>query len=157
MLLCLCPPLSSCTNTEPSLTPHNLTTALDTLPDDVWHDFGWKINVPRSKRDNIKSQYSSDGERKSALIHTYLTSHPAPSWQHITQALYRCDEGKHHAVLERVQRMFPTGDQFILYAISFRENNQYIMGIYRECTYRCISTCIILCVYIAVCYKAPKH
>ena len=112
MLLCLCPPLSSCTNTEPSLTPHNLTTALDTLPDDVWDDFGLWIDVPDSKMDNIKSHYSSDGERKSALLHTYLTSHPAPSWQHITDALYRCDEGKHHAVLERVQRMFPTGDQY---------------------------------------------
>ena len=116
MLLCLCPPLSSCTNTEPSLTPHNLTTALDTLPDSVWYDFGRLINVPPSKRGKIRSQYSSDGERKSALLHTYLTSHPAPSWQHITHALYRYDEGKHHAVLERVQRMFPTGDQYHGYA-----------------------------------------
>ena len=112
MLLCLCPPLSSCTNTEPSLTPHNLTTALDTLPDDVWNDFGMWIDVPQSKMDNIKSQYRSDGERKSALLHTYLTSHPAPSWQHITDALYRYQRGKHHAVLERLQRMFPTGDQY---------------------------------------------
>ena len=88
MLLCLCPPLSSCTNTEPSLTPHNLTTALDTLPNKVWHDFGDWIDVPRSKRDNIKYQYRYDGERKSALLHTYLTSHPAPSWQHITHALF---------------------------------------------------------------------
>ena len=112
MLLYLCSPLSSCTNTESSLTPHNLTTALDTLPDKVWYDFGLWINVPWSKRNNIKSQYSSDGERKSALLHTYLTSHPAPSWQHITDALYKCDSGKQHAVLERVQRMFPTGDQY---------------------------------------------
>ena len=109
MLLCLCPPLSSCTNTEPSLTPHNLTTALDTLPDDVWNGFGDWIDVPHLKMDNIKSQYSSDGDRKSALLHTYLTSNPAPSWQHITDALYRYDEGKQHAVLERVQKMFPTG------------------------------------------------
>ena len=104
--------LSSCTNTEPSLTPHNLTTALDTLPDKVWNDFGMWIDVPLSKMANIESQYSSDGERKSALLHTYLTSHPAPSWQHITHALYRCDNGKQNAVLERVQRMFPTGDQY---------------------------------------------
>ena len=116
MLLCLCPPLSSCTNTEPSLTPHNLTTALDTLPDDMWFDFGVLIDVPRSKSGSIRSQYSSDGERKSALLHTYLTSHPAPSWLHITCALYRCDDGKQHAVLERVQRMFPTGNQCHRYA-----------------------------------------
>ena len=105
------------TITEPSLTSHNLTIVLVTLPDKEWYDFGWKIGVPQSKRDYIRSQYSSDEERKSALLHTYLTSHPAPSWQHITLALYRCGHGKHHTVLERVQRMFPTGDG---YAHSFK-------------------------------------
>ena len=140
MLLCLCPPLSSCTNTEPSLTPHNLTTALDTLPDSVWDAFGFEIDVPQSKIGNIRSQYRSDGERKSALLHTYLTSHPAPSWQHITDALYRCDVGKYHAVLERVQRMFPTGDQYhgythlhtCIYSCAWYMYNTYTCTVYTD-------------------------
>ena len=98
----------SSTNTESSLNLHNLNTALETLPDDKWYDFGLWLNVPRSQRDEIRSQYSTERERKSALLHTYLTSHPAPSWQHVTDTLYRYD-GKLHAVLERVQTMFPTG------------------------------------------------
>ena len=107
---CVCVHLSS--NTESSLGLHNLNTALETLPDEGWRDFGWwGLNVPLSKCNEIRSQYSSDGERKSALLQTYLTSHPAPSWQHVAEALYRCGYLKqvHHTVLERVQRMFPTG------------------------------------------------
>ena len=97
------------TNTEPSLTLHNLNIALDTLPDRVWFDFAWRLNVPDSQQNEIRSQYSSDGERKPALLHTYLTSHPAPSWQHVADAVYRYSGGKFHTVLGRVQRMFPTG------------------------------------------------
>ena len=99
----------SSTNTESSLNLHNLNTALETLPDDEWYVFGAWLNVPRSQRDEIRSQYSTERERKSALLHTYLTSYPAPSWQHVADTLYRYIGGKFHAVLERVQTMFPTG------------------------------------------------
>ena len=99
----------SSTNTESSLNVHNLNTALETLPDEEWDDFGVCLNVPDSQLNEIKSQYSTERERKSALLHTYITSHPAPSWQHVADTLYRYDSGKLHAVLERVQTMFPTG------------------------------------------------
>ena len=96
----------SSTNTESSLNLHNLNTALETLPDDEWYGFGVWLDVPWSQQDKILSQYSTERERKSALLHTYLTFYPAPSWQHVADALYRYD---YHAVLERVQTMFPTG------------------------------------------------
>ena len=102
-------PSSTCTNTESSLNLHNLNTALETLPDEEWDDFGMWMNVPGSQRTKIRSQYSTKRERKSALLHTYLTSYPAPSWQHVADILYRCGWGKFHAVLEKVQTMFPTG------------------------------------------------
>ena len=103
---CVCVHLSY--NTESSLSLHNLNTALETLPDEEWYDFGgrWGLNVPRSKCSKIRSQYSSDGERKLAVLQTYLNSHPAPSWQHVADGLYT---GGYHTVLEGVQRMFPTG------------------------------------------------
>ena len=96
----------SSTNTESSLNLHNLNTALETLPDEEWYNFGVWLNVPWSWLDKIRSQYSTERERKSALLHTYLTSYPAPSWQHVADALYRF---LFHAVLERLQTMFPTG------------------------------------------------
>ena len=107
---CVCVHLSpSSTNTEPSLTLHNLNIALDTLPDRVWDGFGVTLSVPLSQLSEIRSQYSSGGERISALLHTYLTSHPAPSWQRVADALYILNGGVFHTVLGRVQRMFPTG------------------------------------------------
>ena len=99
----------SSTNTETSLNVHNLNRALETLPDEEWDNFGLSLNVPQSQLNVIRNQPVSDREKKSALLHTYLTSHPAPSWQGVTDALYRCGGGRFHAVLERVQTMFPTG------------------------------------------------
>ena len=98
-------------NTESSLNLHNLNTALDTLPEEEWFYFGWRLNVSNSKLYEIRSQYSSDDERKLSFLKTYLTSHPAPSWQHVAEALYRAGGvGQvYHTVLERVQKMFPTG------------------------------------------------
>ena len=98
------------TNTESSLNIHNLNTALETLPDEEWYNCGAWLDVPESQRDEIRSQYSTEKERKSALFNIYLTSHPAPSWQHVADSVYRQRDGEFHAVLERLQTMFPTGN-----------------------------------------------
>ena len=104
---CVCSPSS--TNTEPSLNLPNLNTALEGLPHGEWYGFSDWLNVPRSQQNEIEAEYSTDGQRMSALLHTYLTSHPAPSWLHVASALYSYKGGRFHAVLERVQSMFPTG------------------------------------------------
>ena len=97
----------SSTNTDSSLSLHNLNTALGTLPPDELEDFGLVgLDIPLSQWRQIVSQYRTAGERQSALLQTYLTSHPAPSWQHVATALYKCEL---HTVLERVQTMFPSG------------------------------------------------
>ena len=119
----------SSTNTEPTLNLHNLNTALETLPDEEWDDFGMWLNVPDPQRNKIRSQYSTERERKSALLHTYLTSYPAPSWQLVADALYRHHGGKFHAVLERVQTMFPTGKkmcQCVIFSVALRMIYMYV-------------------------------
>ena len=68
------------------------------------------MNVPRSTRHKIRSQFHSDGERKTALLRVYLTEHPHPTWEHVSGALYRLTRGQYHSVLERLQSMFPTGE-----------------------------------------------
>ena len=72
--------------------------------------FGLYINVSQSTRNKIRSQFSSDGERKTALLRVYLTEHPHPSWEQVSDVLYRLWNGRHHSVLERLQSMFPTGE-----------------------------------------------
>ena len=97
----------SSTNTDSSLLLHNLNTALGILPPDELEGFGLNgLDIPESQWYQIKSQYRTAGERQSALLQTYLTSHPAPSWQHVATALY---ERRLHTVLQRVQTMLPSG------------------------------------------------
>ncbi|CAI8033897.1 hypothetical protein GBAR_LOCUS19112 [Geodia barretti] len=94
-----------------SLTLSNLTSALDSLPDKLWTDFGREMDVPLSILNNIVSQLSSDKEMKAELLRVISTEHPHLTWEHVSDALYRLENGKYHHVLERVQSLFPTGNQ----------------------------------------------
>ena len=66
--------------------------------------------MPSSKRDEIQSQFSIDGERKAAVFNVYSTEHPQPTWEHVSDCLYQLSDGKYHSVLDRLQSMFPTGE-----------------------------------------------
>ena len=98
--------------TDPSLTPSNLTSALDSLPDRLWKDFGKVIDVPQSTLDKIQSQYHTDGERKIALLRVYAKEHPEPTWERVSDALYRCKMGDKecHRTLDILQSKYPTGE-----------------------------------------------
>ncbi|CAI8033890.1 hypothetical protein GBAR_LOCUS19112 [Geodia barretti] len=98
-----------------SLTLSNLTSALDSLPDTLWRDFGLGMRVPESILDKIKSQLSSDKKRKAELLRVISTEHPHLTWEHVSDALYWLRGGQYHHVLERVQSLFPTA--YISYAI----------------------------------------
>ena len=93
-----------------------MITALDTLPADKWDQFGTGLDVPESKKDQIRSQFTSDEERKDEVIRIYHTQHPHPSWEHVSDALYVCgnvfEDQQFHNVLDRLQSMFPTGEWF---------------------------------------------
>ena len=69
-----------------------------------------EINVLASKLNEIKSQFSTNGERKAAVFSVYLTEHPQPTWDHVSDALYQLKRGMYHSVLDRLQSMFPTGE-----------------------------------------------
>ena len=87
-----------------------MQSALDTLPDREWNLFGRAIDVPDSKLNEIESQFSTDGERKGAVFNVYLTEHPQPTWDLVSDCLYRFNGGQYHSVLDRLQSMFPTGE-----------------------------------------------
>ena len=96
--------------TDISLTLSNLTSALDSFPDTLWMYFGACMDVPLSILDKIKSQLSSDKERKAELLRVISTEHPHLTWEHVSDALYLLGDGECHHVLERVQSLFPTGE-----------------------------------------------
>ena len=101
---------------ESSLTPENLSTVLDLMSDGLWEEFGSCVNTPGSELERIKRQYTSDRERKQALIHCFISSHPAPSWSLVASALYQTvllsGDGSSHKALDRLQQLFPTGKIF---------------------------------------------
>ena len=94
---------------ELSLTPENLSTVLDSMDDGLWDWFSDYVNIPFSERRRIKSQYSSDRERKQAAINSLISGHPAPSWRLVAHALYHMEDDSCHRALDRLQQLFPTG------------------------------------------------
>ena len=104
---------------EPSLTPENLSTVLDIMGDSLWREFGVHTNIPQSELGSIRGQCTSDRECKQALIHTFLSSHPAPSWTLVAWALYMTEwDGEEDRsclrALDHLQQLFPTGTVFSL-------------------------------------------
>ena len=106
---------------ELSLTSHNLSTVLDSMSNGLWDDFSRCVNIPESEVKRIKSKYSSLKECKGAAIDYFISSHPAPLWRLVANALYQmvtgvlCDNSMvllcddNHAALARLQQLFPTG------------------------------------------------
>ena len=96
--------------TDASFTFSNLTSALDSLPDTRWKRFGRGVNVPESTLDKIQSQFHTVREKKRAVLRVYSTNHPQPTWEHVSDALYRMKAGEYHRVLDRLRSLFPTGE-----------------------------------------------
>ena len=99
---------------ELSLTPENLSTVLDSMDDGLWGWFSVYVSViPDSERLRIESQYSSNRERKQAVINSLISGHPAPSWRLVAHALYQMGilsgGDSSHRALDRLQQLFPTG------------------------------------------------
>ena len=97
---------------DPSLTLSNMRSALDSLPDTEWQQFGLVVHMPLSKLDKIRSQFNSDEERKEEVFRVFLTEHPCPTWEQVSVAVYNLgdDNEQCHNVLARLQSMFPTGE-----------------------------------------------
>ena len=104
-----------------------MTAALDTLPPHKWREFGLGLDVPRSKRDQIEFQFTSDEERKDEVIRIYHTQHPHPTWDHVSDSLYLSggayDDQQYHNILDRLQSMFPTGEY-----LSLQTHLQFLKG-----------------------------
>ena len=102
---------------DPSLTPENLSTVVDIMSDNLWFKFGRHANIPRSEMDRISRQCTSHRECKQALIHTFLSSHPAPSWTLVAWALYMTEwyeqDGSCLKASDHLRQLFLTG---ILYS-----------------------------------------
>ena len=89
--------------TDPSLTPHNLILALESLPDMQWKVFGKMIEMPESTLERLESQFHTAEERKAELLRVYVTEHRKPTWKHVSDVLYRMRDERYHTMLDILQ------------------------------------------------------
>ena len=68
----------------PKLTCENVMTAVEGVS---WNSLGFQLDIPRSKRLEIASQYSSGSQQCQALIQYWLGLDPSPSWRRVITAL----------------------------------------------------------------------
>ena len=52
-----------------------------------WNGVGIVLHIPLTKLKEIKAAHSSDKDKLTALVSTYLSEHPCPTWTAITAAL----------------------------------------------------------------------
>ena len=64
-----------------------------------------ELDIPGSVYDTIIRQHSSDTDCNTALLEWYFHNHPAPSWRHVADALYREAE---HTVLAGLKDQIPS-------------------------------------------------
>ena len=97
---------------DPSLTPENLSTVLDSMEDRLWSLFSRYVNIPGSERVKINDQYPSNSQAKQAVIAHLISTHPSLSWRIVADALYRMRWDSSHRALDHLQQKFPTGNTY---------------------------------------------
>ena len=97
---------------DPSLTPENLSTVLDSMEDRLWDLFSRYVNIPGSERVKIWDQYPSSSQSKQAAIPLLISTHPSLSWRIVADALYRMMRDSSHYALDHLQQKFPTGNTY---------------------------------------------
>ena len=58
------------------------------MDDGQWPLISRYLNMSQSEIDKIMEEYSSDRERKQAVIHHLISTHPALSWKLVANAFY---------------------------------------------------------------------
>ena len=97
---------------DPSLTPENLSTVLDSMEDWLWYSFSRCVNIPYSEIVKINDQYPSPSQCKQAAIPLIISTHPSLSWRIVADALYRMWDDSSHRALDHLQQKFPTGNTY---------------------------------------------
>ena len=100
---------------DPSLTPENLSTILDSMKDRLWSFFSQCVNIPHSEIWKIRDQYPSDSQdkqAKQAAIAHLISTHPSLSWGLVANALYTMWDDSSHRALDHLQQKFPTGNTY---------------------------------------------
>ena len=72
-------------NADLTITVEKLLELIEILGD---KDVGNWLDLPKSKVDEIETNYDSLFRRREAYLDLYATQHPCPSWKHVAESLH---------------------------------------------------------------------
>ena len=97
---------------DATLTLSNLSSALEAVDDVDWYALSYQLGIPESRLDELKRQSSVSVSSKQMMLREWMTSHPAPSWDIMTEVLYQ--EGYYHprwhSILMEVKKLYGKGE-----------------------------------------------
>jgi len=102
---------------EPTLTVSSLIAALEDVKG--WDHLALELDVPQSKREEIRKTYSDDTERKREVLKEWRNYHPAPNWMLVANALYRMRAASTHEVLHQLRQKYFKGKKMIFGASTY--------------------------------------
>ena len=102
---------------EPTLTVSSLIAALEGVKG--WDRLARELDVPQSKREEIRRRYSDDAERTREVLKEWRNHHPAPNWMLVATALYRMRAASTHEVLHQLRQKYLEGKKMIFGASTY--------------------------------------
>ena len=76
-------------NTDLTITTKKVNDLFSTVKDVEVDGVGRWLDLPDSKRSEIKRNYHSPAQRREAYIDVYVNEHPHPTWKQLSQVLRR--------------------------------------------------------------------
>ena len=95
---------------DATLTLSNVSSALEAVKD--WRYLGAWLGVPQSTLNQLSRQSSVSVGGKQMMLREWITSHPAPSWDIVTEALYQGGYSypRWYSILMEVKKLYGKGE-----------------------------------------------
>ena len=74
-------------NTDLTITTKKVNDLFSTMKDKMVDVVGVWLDLPNSKRSEVKINYHSPAQRREAHIDVYVNEHPHPTWKQLSYAL----------------------------------------------------------------------
>ena len=76
-------------NIDLTITTEKLVELFGTVGEQLVDGIGLCLDLPKSKREEIKVNYQSPTQQRDAYLDLYVSDHPYPSWKTVANALRR--------------------------------------------------------------------
>ena len=74
-------------NTDLTITTKKVNDLFSTVKDDWVDNVGAWLDLPDSKKSEVKRNYHSPAQRREAYIDLYVNEHPHPTWKELSLVL----------------------------------------------------------------------